>query len=227
MWQLRPAAERGHFNHGWLDTHHTFSFAGYRDPRWMGFRSLRVINEDRVDAGRGFGTHGHEDMEIFSLVLAGQLEHGDSMGNGAVLTPGEFQYMSAGSGVRHSERNPSDADPVHFYQIWIEPSEAGLPPRYDQRKLADRPGWQTLAAPDGRDESMTVRQDAVLRYGVFSEAAEIEVAAGRGAWVQIVSGRGSLEGTAFGPGDGLFTETAGTSTLTADGPVVALWFDLA
>ena len=135
--------------------------------------------------------------------------------------------MSAGSGVRHSERNPSDAEPVHFYQIWIEPSEAGLPPRYDQRKLADRPGWQTLASPDGRDDSMTVRQDAVLRYGLLNETAEIKVADGRGAWVQIVSGRGTLDGTAFGPGDGLFAETAGTSTLTPEGPVEVLWFDLA
>ena len=227
MATLRKASDRGHFDHGWLDTHHTFSFAGYRDPAHMGFRSLRVINEDRVAGGHGFGTHGHADMEIFSLVLAGRLEHKDSMGNGAVLTPGELQYMSAGSGVRHSEFNPSPDEPAHFYQVWVEPSETGLEPRYDQRTLSDADGWQTLASPDGADGSIAVRQDAVLKLGRTSGRLTFDVAPGRGVWLQVVAGRGAVDGQNVSAGDGVSFETPGEAAFEADGEATVWLFDLA
>src|SRR5262249_50272800 len=160
MITLRPAAERGHFDHGWLDTHHSFSFADYHDPQHMGFRSLRVINEDRVQPGEEFGTHGHRDMEILSWVLEGQLAHKDNMGHGSIIRPGEAQRMSAGTGVMHSERNPSRSEPVHFLQIWLLPERRGLTPGYEQKNFADARGLTLLASRDGREGSVTMHQDA-------------------------------------------------------------------
>ncbi|HKC63349.1 MAG TPA: pirin family protein, partial [Pyrinomonadaceae bacterium] len=160
---IRKSEERGHFNHGWLNTYHTFSFDQYYDPRFMGFRSLRVINEDFVQAGRGFPTHGHRDMEIITYVLEGELAHKDSMGNGSVIRPGEVQRMSAGTGVRHSEANPSKEKSVHLLQIWILPAEAGIEPGYEQKNFTDtekRERLRLVASPDGRDGSVTIHQDA-------------------------------------------------------------------
>src|SRR5947208_2815335 len=171
MFHLRQAAERGHFNHGWLDTYHTFSFGDYYDPTHMGFRALRVINEDRVAPGQGFGMHGHRDMEIVTIVLEGALEHRDSLGNGEVLRPGELQRMSAGTGIRHSEFNPSPTEPVHLYQIWLWPRAQGLTPSYEQKPFDSkqkRDRLQLVAAPDGRDGSLTIHQDAELYLGALS-----------------------------------------------------------
>src|SRR5436190_2216438 len=163
MIRVRKAAERGHFDHGWLDTYHTFSFGDYYDPQHMSFRALRVINEDRVNPGGGFGMHGHRDMEIITLVLAGQLEHKVSLGTGSVIRPGELQRMSAGSGIRHSEFNPSATEAAHLLQIWLLPRERGLTPEYEQREFpaAGRDGqWQMVASDDGRQGSLTIHQDA-------------------------------------------------------------------
>src|ERR1041384_7639919 len=165
MLRIRKAHERGHANHGWLDTYHTFSFADYYDPANMGFRSLRVINEDRVAPGQGFGMHGHRDMEIVTLVLAGALEQRDNLGNGSVLRPGELQRMSAGTGIRHSEFNPSNDTPVHLYQIWLLPSAKNLTPSWEQKAFAadgKRDRFQLVASPDGRDGALTIHQDAEL-----------------------------------------------------------------
>src|SRR6516164_11143998 len=165
MIQVRKAVERGHFDHGWLNTYHTFSFADYYDPAQLGFRSLRVINDDRVAPGQGFGMHGHRDMEIVTYVLDGALEHRDSMGNGSVLRPGELQRMTAGTGIRHSEFNPSDREPVHLYQIWLLPERRGLQPGYEQKAFpeAERQGTLRLvASPTGERGSLTIRQDARL-----------------------------------------------------------------
>src|SRR5947199_8094641 len=159
MLQIRRSSERGHFDHGWLDTRHTFSFADYYDPDQMGFRSLRVMNEDRVAPGTGFGTHGHRDMEIVTYVLEGELAHKDSMGNGEILRPGEFQRMSAGTGIRHSEFNPSATEPVHLYQIWLLPRGNGITPSYEQKNFADeekRGKLRLVASPDGADGSLTI-----------------------------------------------------------------------
>src|SRR6266550_4570151 len=163
MFSIRKSSDRGHFDHGWLNTYHTFSFADYYDPAHMGFRSLRVINEDRVAPGAGFGMHGHRDMEIVTCVLSGALEHKDSLGHGEVLRPGEFQHMSAGRGIRHSEFNPSATEPVHLYQIWLLPRESGLEPSYAQKAFdpAHRTGrWQLVASPNGADGSLKIQQDA-------------------------------------------------------------------
>lgn len=207
MLTLRPANERGHADHGWLDSHHTFSFADYYDPKHMGFRSLRVINDDRVQAGRGFGTHPHRDMEIVSYVLEGALEHRDSMGTGSVIRPGDVQRMSAGTGVTHSEFNASRSEPVHFLQIWLLPTHHGLPPSYEQKTFPgeDKQGrLRVVASPDGRDGSVTVHSDVVLHAGLFAqgESAELILVEGRHAWAHVARGNVRINGRELGPGDG-------------------------
>ena len=207
MVTLRRATARGHFDHGWLDTSHTFSFADYFDPRHMGFRALRVINEDRVTPGQGFGTHPHRDMEILSYVLSGALEHRDSMGNGSVIRPGEVQRMSAGTGVLHSEKNGSGTEPVHFLQIWLLPTAKGLRPGYEQRAfdLASRSGQLlTVASPDGRDGSVTVHADATVlaaRLGA-GEGTAHGLGPGRHAWVHVARGAVRVNGQRLEAGDG-------------------------
>ena len=208
MQRLRKATERGHSDHGWLDSFHTFSFADYYDPSHMGFRALRVINDDTVAAGRGFGAHPHRDMEIISYVLDGELAHRDSMGTGSVIRPGDVQRMSAGSGVVHSEMNPSRTDPVHFLQIWLVPSERGLPPGYEQRTFAaeEKAGrLRLVASPDGRDGSVTIHADAALHAGVLGagQTAELPLAPGRHAWVHLARGKARVNGHDLGAGDGL------------------------
>jgi quercetin 2,3-dioxygenase len=203
----RPAAERGHAQHGWLDSRHTFSFSDYYDPSHMGFSSLRVINDDRVAPGQGFGAHPHRDMEILSYVLEGALAHKDSTGTGAVIRPGDVQRMSAGTGVRHSEFNASKTDPVHFLQIWILPSENGLSPSYEQKTFAtsEKQGrLRIVASPDGRDGSVTIHADAVVRAGVFEkgESSELALAPGRQAWVHVATGNLRVNGQGLHEGDG-------------------------
>jgi redox-sensitive bicupin YhaK (pirin superfamily) len=228
---IRQAGERGHANHGWLDSRHTFSFADYYDPAHMGFRSLRVINDDRIAPGQGFGTHPHRDMEIFSYVLDGALEHKDSLGNGRVLKPGQIQLMSAGRGVTHSEFNPSAVEPSHFLQIWIQPRERGLTPSYTEwhpkAEHADAPKVLVISA-DGQNGSATIHQDAAvyrlrLRLG---ETVTHELRPGRGAWLQIAEGELTLNGVALRAGDGASTEEPGTLKITATQPAQALLFDL-
>jgi redox-sensitive bicupin YhaK (pirin superfamily) len=231
MIKIRRADERGHANHGWLDSHHTFSFANYHDPEHMGFRSLRVINEDRVAPGQGFGTHPHRDMEIISYVLEGALSHRDSMGTGSVIRPGDVQAMSAGRGVTHSEFNGSEADPVHFLQIWLLPSERGLQPRYDQKTFAaaDRGGLRVVASPDGRDGSVTIHTDAVLRAGRLEpgQTAELALVAGRHAWVQVARGILRLNGQEVRAGDGAAISGEPALQLEALEAAEVLVFDLA
>jgi len=207
MMTIRRADERGHFDHGWLDTRHTFSFADYHDDRFMGFSDLRVINEDRVRPGQGFGTHGHRDMEIVSYVLEGALAHRDSLGTGSTIRPGEVQRMSAGTGIRHSEFNASPDAPVHFLQIWILPERAGTTPSYEQKTFpeADRRGrLRLLASPDGAGGALTVHQDVRL-YGAIlakGEEAGLDLGPGRHAWVQVARGEVDANGQRLGAGDG-------------------------
>ena len=207
MINVRPSLERGHANHGWLDTRHTFSFARYYDPRQMGFRALRVINEDRVQPGRGFGEHSHRDMEIVTYVVKGALAHADSTGHRAVIALGDVQRMSAGTGVTHSEYNASETEPVHFLQIWIVPAENGLAPGYEQRhfRSEDKRGTlRLIAAADGRDGALTVHQDANLFAALLEPGGRVrhDLAADRHAWVQLIGGRVLLNGTALEAGDG-------------------------
>jgi redox-sensitive bicupin YhaK (pirin superfamily) len=207
MLTLRPAVERGYADHGWLKSFHSFSFADYYDPAHMGFRALRVINEDRVAPGNGFGTHGHRDMEIVSYVLAGALEHKDSIGTGSVIRPGEVQRMSAGTGVRHSEKNPSPSEGVHFLQIWLLPSRQGLEPSYEQKAFPDaekRGRLRLVASPDGRDGSVTIHTGAAIHAGFFdgAESAELPLAADRHAWVQLARGSLEVNGRKLEAGDG-------------------------
>lgn len=232
MIRVRRAADRGHFDHGWLNTHHTFSFAGYQDPEHMGFRSLRVMNEDRVAPNAGFGEHGHRDMEIVSYVLSGGLEHRDSMGHGEVLRPGEFQRMSAGTGVRHSEFNPSPNEPVHFYQIWLLPERAGTEPGYEQKAFGDdekRDRLRLVASRDGRDGSLTVRQDADIYMSLLSPGAAVEhaLADGRHAWLQVLRGDVGAGGEALSAGDGLAVSGEAGLTVRAAGGAEVMLFDLA
>lgn len=207
MMTIRPAAERGHADHGWLDSHHTFSFADYYDPRHMGFRTLRVINDDRVAPARGFGTHPHRDMEIVSYVLEGALEHRDSMGTGSVIRPGDVQRMSAGTGVLHSEFNASKTEPVHFLQIWIMPAQRGIPPSYEQKTFprADKEGrLRLVVSPDGADESVRIHADARVYASVLAAGQRVELTlpAPRHAWVHVASGAVRLNGKDLAEGDG-------------------------
>jgi redox-sensitive bicupin YhaK (pirin superfamily) len=232
MITLRRSADRGFADHGWLKSFHTFSFADYHDPAQMGFGNLRVINEDRIAPGTGFGTHGHRDMEIVSYVLEGALAHQDSMGNGAAILPGEVQRMTAGSGVRHSEFNHAKDQATHFLQIWILPGQAGIAPGYEQKAFseADKRGrLRLVAAPDGRDGAVTLHADASIRVGLFDgdESAELALAPGRRTWVHVARGTLSVNGQALVAGDamGLVDETR--LTLRAGQGAEVLVFDLA
>jgi redox-sensitive bicupin YhaK (pirin superfamily) len=207
MINIRPAAERGDADHGWLHSRHTFSFADYYDPEHMGFRALRVINEDEVEGGQGFGTHPHRDMEIISYVLDGALQHRDSLGTGSVIRPGDVQRMSAGTGVLHSEFNASQDELVHFLQIWLIPSARGIQPGYEQKTFTDddkRGRLRVVASPDARDDSVTIHTDAVLYAGVFAsgERAELALTPGRHAWVQVARGALLVNGKRLAAGDG-------------------------
>jgi hypothetical protein len=231
MITLRPAAERGHADHGWLDTHHTFSFADYHDPRHMGFSVLRVINEDRVAPGQGFGTHPHRDMEIISIVLDGELEHRDSMGNTARIRPGEVQRMTAGTGVLHSEFNPQPAKPVHFLQIWILPAQRGLPPSYAQAAFpeAERQGvLRCVVSPDGRDGSLTIHQDASLHMVLLADGEGVThpIAEGRRAYVQVLRGQVRVDGQLLTAGDGARVEEQTAVRVEGAGNAEVLLFDL-
>lgn len=228
MIRVRKAEERGHFNHGWLNTWHTFSFADYHDPDFMGFRSLRVINEDYVTPGQGFGTHGHRDMEIVTYVLEGALSHADSMGTGSVIRPGEVQRMSAGTGVMHSEKNASE-EPVHLLQIWILPERHGIRPEYEQKEFpaSERDGkLRLVASHDGRDGSLTIHQDADLYTTTLRDGASVafDFRPNRYGWLQVARGTVSLNGEELGVGDGAAIEQETKVTIAGDGEV--LMFDL-
>jgi redox-sensitive bicupin YhaK (pirin superfamily) len=233
MLTLRQADARGRFDFGWLDTRHTFSFGDYMDPAHMGFRTLRVINEDRVQPGQGFGTHGHRDMEILSYVLEGELHHKDSQGNLGILKPGWVQRMSAGTGIMHSEFNGSKKDPVHFMQIWILPAKRGIAPRYEDREFSASELGNRLcliASPDGEAGSLTIAQD-VRVYATKLEAGKetlLDLAPGRAAWVQVAKGTLALAGgTGLGTGDGAALEGESRLALRAETAAEALVFDLA
>ena len=229
MIHVRRADQRGHFNHGWLDTHHTFSFADYYDPDHMGFRALRVINEDRVQPGHGFGTHSHRDMEIVTYVLEGSLAHRDNMGTGSVIRPGEVQRMSAGTGVLHSETNPSKDEGVHFLQIWILPERRGIAPGYEQKTFPSderKDKLRLVASHDGSDGSLTIHQDAKLFAATLSDGKAItyQLPQGRYAWLQVARGTVDLNGQKLAAGDGAAIEDERTLNLRGDGEI--LLFDL-
>lgn len=228
MIDVRPGRERGFSRNTWLDSRHTFSFADYHDPRYMGFSVLRVINEDRVAPGAGFPTHGHHDMEIISYVLEGALEHRDSLGTGSVVRVGEFQRMSAGTGVTHSEFNASRTYPVHFLQIWILPHTNGLAPSHEQRAFADGEGLLLVASPDGRDSSLTIHQDAFLYRARLGKGDTVEhpLALDRKAYVQMVSGKLIVNGVALSAGDGAALHGEQLVRLSAEAAGEALLFDL-
>jgi redox-sensitive bicupin YhaK (pirin superfamily) len=232
MMQIRRAADRGTSELGWLDSRHTFSFADYYNPGHMGFGPLRVINEDRVAPGTGFGQHGHRDMEIISYVLEGALEHKDSIGTGSVIRPGDVQIMSAGKGIVHSEFNHSKVEPVHFLQIWIEPDRTGIAPRYEQKTFpeGDKRGRLLLvASPDGRDGSMTVYQDVELRAAVLEAGQRVVYAlkSGRKAWLQVTRGELALNGQDLNAGDGAAIDAEPTLTVeTKSDQAELLLFDL-
>ena len=232
MITLRQSQERGHANHGWLDSYHTFSFANYYDPSHMGFRSLRVINEDRVQPGKGFGTHGHRDMEILTYVLEGALEHKDSIGNGEIVRPGEVQRMSAGTGIMHSEFNPSATEPVHLLQIWILPDRQGLEPSYEQKafSVAERQGkLRLIAAKDGRDGAVTIHQDVNLYSAILQPQDRVtyQLQPNRYAWLQVARGAVALNGHSLNAGDGVATSAAELLEISSDRDAEILLFDLA
>jgi len=231
MSAVRRSHERGFADHGWLRSFHTFPFADYFDPEHVSFGPLRVINEDRVQPGAGFGTHPHRDMEIVSYVLSGELAHQDSLGNGSTIRPGDVQRMSAGTGVRHSEFNPSRSEPVHFLQIWILPSERGLAPSYEQRHFGaeDKRGrLRLIASPDGATASVRLHQDARLYAGLFegAERATLELARGRLAYVHVARGAVSANGTPLDAGDALQLADASAVALTDGRAAEVLVFDL-
>jgi redox-sensitive bicupin YhaK (pirin superfamily) len=232
MIRVRKAAERGHFDHGWLDTYHTFSFADYYDPAHMGFRSLRVINDDRVAPGQGFGMHGHRDMEIVTYVLEGALEHKDSLGTGSIIRAGELQRMTAGTGVRHSEFNPSDREWVHLYQIWLLPERKGLKPSYEELALPEeekRGRFRLVASPQGGEGSLTIHQDARLYLASLlpGQAVAHGIERGRAAWLQVLQGRVQLFGNDLVAGDGAAITDENTVAVQAAVPSEVLLFDLA
>ena len=232
MIRVRRSAERGRFDHGWLDTRHTFSFADYHDPRWMGFRSLRVINEDVVQPGEGFGMHPHRDMEILTWILAGGLRHGDSMGNGSVIRPGDLQRMSAGTGIVHGEWNASDREPVHLLQVWILPERKGLAPGYEQVAVppeALRGRLRRIASRAPGEGEVAIRQDASLWAARLSkgDVAVHPLAKGRAAWVQVARGEVLVGGVPASAGDGAHTEDAGEIRIESPGESEVLLFDLA
>ena len=231
MLTVRKAEERGHANHGWLDTYHTFSFADYQDMRYMGFGPLRVINDDTVKPGQGFGTHGHRDMEIITYVLDGALEHKDSMGNGSIIRPGNVQRMSAGTGVRHSEFNPSRDEGVHFLQIWIEPKITGVKPGYEEKQFgpAEKKGQlRLIASRDGREGSVTIHQDAAIYASMLDgkDAVTHRLAQGRRAYVHVARGAVKVNGTALKDGDGARVENESSIELKDAREAEVLLFDL-
>ncbi|WP_067699941.1 MULTISPECIES: pirin family protein [unclassified Erwinia] len=228
MIYIRKAQERGHANHGWLDSYHTFSFANYYDADFMGFSALRVINEDVIDAGQGFGTHPHKDMEILTYVLSGTVEHEDSMGNKEQIPAGEFQIMSAGTGVRHSEYNASEEVPLHLYQIWIIPQETGIEPRYAQRRFDDVQGRQLVLSPDARDGSLKVFQDMTLSRWAFKpgEQGSATVDAGRRIWIQVVRGDVTVNGAAASTSDAFAIWDEELLSINAASEAEILLFDL-
>jgi redox-sensitive bicupin YhaK (pirin superfamily) len=230
MNELRLSRDRGHGNHGWLDSWHSFSFADYHDPQHMGWGALRVINEDRVQPGRGFGTHGHRDMEIISYVLEGALGHKDSMGNGSTIRPGDVQRLSAGTGMMHSEFNDEKEGVTHFLQIWIEPDVRGIAPSYEQKHFTDdekRGKLRVIASPDGRDDSVSIHQDALVFVGLFDgdEAARYSIAPARKGYVHVVRGRVDVNDDSLAAGDALKTDAATLSIANGQSAEV-LVFDL-
>lgn len=229
--RIRKAGDRGHFDYGWLDTFHTFSFGEFHDPRQTGFRSLRVINEDRVAPGTGFGMHPHRDMEIITYVLEGALEHRDSMGNGSVIRAGQLQHMTAGTGIFHSEKNPSATERVHLYQIWILPKARGLEPGYGELALGNgySPGkLHLVASPEPMAGALTIQQDVRLYLGRLAagQGMSLRVPAGRAGWLQVTGGAVRLNGLELHAGDGAAVETAGDFTLEGESSSEVLWFDL-
>lgn len=232
MIRVRKAADRGHANHGWLDTWHTFSFATYQDTQHIHFRALRVMNEDRVAPGQGFGTHPHRDMEIVTYVLSGALEHKDSMGNGEVLYPGEFQRMSAGTGITHSEFNPKDDEPVHLYQIWIFPEQKGIEPSYEQKRFPEEERHNQLrlvASRDAEEGSLTIHQDAKIYLATLDPGAEVtqNLAEDRHAWLQVLRGSVTLNGEPLDTSDGAAVSEESALTIQATSDAEVMLFDLA
>jgi len=230
MMNIRKASERGHANQGWLDSYHTFSFADYHDPRWMGFRSLRVINDDLVMPGMGFGMHPHRDMEIITYILSGSLAHKDSMGNGRVIRTGDVQYMSAGTGVRHSEFNPSDDESVHLLQIWIQPDRQGVTPHYAEKSLAQAPTGilHLVTSRTGRNGSIAIQQDADLWLARLNAGQSVKpvLAAGRHAWLHVAEGEVTLNGKTLSAGDAAALNAGTTLDIAATKPAQVLLFDL-
>ncbi len=231
MITLRKGADRGHFNHGWLDTYHSFSFGDYYDPAHHHFRALRVINEDRVEPGQGFGMHGHRDMEIVTYVLSGELEHRYSLGNGEVLRPGEFQRMTAGTGIRHSEFNPSPSEPVHLYQIWLFPRQQGLTPSYEQRVVpaGSANQFRLVASPDGANGSLHIEQDANIYLAKVEAGKQVDwnLRDGRFGWLQVLRGQVSVGAHQLAAGDAVAVDHEPQLHATASQDAELMWFDLA
>jgi redox-sensitive bicupin YhaK (pirin superfamily) len=232
MITARKSADRGRTKIDWLDSRHTFSFGDYHDPSNMGFRTLRVVNEDRVRPGAGFPTHPHRDMEIITYILEGALEHKDSLGTGSVIRPGEAQRMSAGTGITHSEFNHSKTDPVHFLQIWIMPSKSGIAPGYEQKTIDDaksHDGFAPVGSPDGRDQSVKIHQDATLSVAKLERGQTVaaNLKRGRHGWIQVARGAVTANGTALAEGDGAAISDEEKVTIVANAPAEVLFFDLA